>query len=142
MHPAKRTILCIDDNWIGLIGRKRFLEQKGYRVLEATSGDEGLEIFQSRAIDAVVLDYQLPGMHADTLAATMKRMKPQIPILLLSAYGPLPEGKLVSIDVFLTKSQETVALLSSLRVLLTAKPKPFFYRWFDSWRGRNHTLRI
>jgi CheY-like chemotaxis protein len=142
MHPRKRTILCIDDNWVGLISRKRFLEQKGYRVLEATNGDEGLELFLSHLIDAVVLDYQLPGMHADTLAARMKKAKPHIPILLLSAYGPLPEGKLASVDVFLTKSQEPLGLLSSLRVLLTAKPKPFFHRWFDSWRGRHHAARI
>ena len=142
MHPRKRTILCIDDNWIELIGRKRFLEEKGYRVLEATNGEEGLELFQTRLIDVVVLDYQLHGTHAEALAARMKRTRPQVPILLLSAYGPLPEGKLQSVDVFLTKSQEPLALLPSLRLLLTAKPKPFFHRWLDSWRGRHHAARV
>lgn len=142
MDPRRKTILCIDDNWIGLIGRKRLLEQKGYRVLEATNGEEGLALFLTRGIDAVVLDYHLPGGHADTLAARMKKAKPLIPVVLLSAYGPLPEGKLASVDVFLTKSQEPLALLPSLRILLAAKPKLFFHRWFDNWRGRIHAARI
>ena len=34
MSRAKATILCIDDHWSGLIGRKIFLEQSGYEVLE------------------------------------------------------------------------------------------------------------
>jgi len=142
MHPHKKTILCIDDHWIGLISRKQFLEKNGYQVLEATDGDEGLELFLSHRVDAVVLNYQLPGVHGDVVAARMKHVKPHVPIMLLSAYGPLPEGKLVSVDVFLIKSQELVALLPTLRVLLTAKPKPFFYRWFDTWRGRNQAVQL
>ena len=42
MSRLKATILCIDDHWNGLIGRKLFLESNGYEVLEATDGDEGL----------------------------------------------------------------------------------------------------
>jgi len=136
MNPRKKTILCIDDQWIGLISRKGLLEQNGYYVLEATDGDEGLELFLTRRVDAVVLCYQLPGVHGDALAVRMKRAKHHVPILLLSAYGPLPKPKLACVDVFMTKSQEPVALLPALRLLLTAKPKIFFHRWFDTWKGR------
>ena len=48
MSRAKATILCIDDHWSGLIGRKIFLEQSGYEVLEATGWDDGLRLFRSR----------------------------------------------------------------------------------------------
>ena len=34
----KATILCVDDHWSGLIGRKMLLESDGYEVLEATGG--------------------------------------------------------------------------------------------------------
>jgi CheY-like chemotaxis protein len=142
MRPHKKTILCIDDHWVELLGRKQFLEKNGYQVIESTDSDEGMELFLAYHVDAVVLNYQLPGMHGDAVAARMKQTKPHVPILLLSAYGPLPEGKLASVDVFLTKSQEPVALLPTMRLLLTAKPKPFFHRWFDSWRGRHHAARI
>ena len=42
MFSPKATILCIDDHWNGLIGRKMLLEENGYKVLEASGGLEGL----------------------------------------------------------------------------------------------------
>jgi CheY-like chemotaxis protein len=139
MSRPEITILCIDDHWNGLIGRKMFLEQNGYRVLEATAGDEGLKIFRTHHVNAVVLDYQMPGMNGDIVAARMKSIRPEIPILLLSSYEPLPPKKLRSVDIFLSKSQEPKLLLPSLRRLLS-KPRPFFHRWLDDWRGRNRTV--
>ena len=137
MSRAKATILCIDDHWNGLIGRKKLLEQNGYEVLEASGGDEGLKLFLSRNVDAVVLDYQMPGMNGDVVAARMKRINSHVPIMLLSAYGPLPKNKLRAVDSFLSKSQPPNILLSTLQGMLNDPPKPFFSRWFDQWKNRN-----
>ena len=136
MSRLKPTILCVDDHWNGLIGRKIFLENNGYEVLEATGGDEGLRLFLSHAVDAVVLDYQMPGMNGDAVAAKMKRAKSHVPIMLLSSYGPLPKSKLQAVDIFLSKSQPPKILLSTLQDLLDRRPRPFFSRWFDTWRSR------
>ena len=125
MSRAKATILCIDDHWSGLIGRKIFLEQSGYEVLEATGWDDGLRLFRSRIIDAVVLDYQMPGMRGDVVAAKMKSINSRVPIMLLSAYGPLPANKLKSVDTFLSKSQPPNILLSSLKGLLEGQHNRF-----------------
>ncbi len=141
MSRLRKTILCIDDDWNGLIGRKMFLEENGYEVLEASGGNEGLKLFMIHPVDAVVLDYQMPGMSGDVVAARMKQMKSHIPILLLSAYGPLPGRKLESVDTFLTKSQEAQVLLSTLQDLLTRRSRPFFHHWFDNWRGRYQAVR-
>src|SRR5579864_1786516 len=127
MPRRKATILCIDDHWNGLIGRKMLLEKSGYEVLEASGGDEGLKLFRTRAVDAVVLDYQMPGMSGDVVATKMKRINSQVPIMLLSAYGPLPKHKLSSVDSFLSKSQPPTILLSTLQQMLGAS-KPFFSR--------------
>ena len=137
MSRAKATILCIDDHWNGLIGRKMLLEQSGYRVLEASGGDEGLKLFRSHAVDAVVLDYQMPGMNGDVVAARMKRINSHVPIMLLSAYEPLPNNKLKSVDSFLSKSQPPNILLSAVHELLGHRPKPFFSRWLEHWKSRN-----
>ena len=137
MSRAKATILCIDDHWSGLIGRKMLLEQSGYQVLEASGGDEGLKLFRSHTIDAVVLDYQMPGMNGDVVAAKMKRINSRVPIMLLSAYGPLPKNKLSSVDSFLSKSQPPKILLSKLQDLLGGRTKPFFSRWLDHWKNQN-----
>lgn len=141
MARLVNTVLCIDDQWLTLIARKQFLEANGYQVIEATNGDEGLKLFRTATVDAVVLDYQMPGMTGDVVAARMKRMKPHVPILLLSAYGPLPDNKLESVDAFLLLSQEPTFLPSSLQRLLTSRTKPFLYRWFDHWTGRNPGIR-
>jgi CheY-like chemotaxis protein len=137
MSRAKATILCIDDHWNGLIRRKMLLEQSGYEVLEASGGDEGLKLFRSRPVDAVVLDYQMPGMNGDVVAAKMKSINSQIPIMLLSAYEPLPKNKLASVDSFLSKSQPPNILLTALQEMLSDRPKPFFSRWLDHWKSRN-----
>ncbi len=138
----KATILCIDDQWSGLIGRKIFLENSGYQVIEATSAEDGLRLFRSHAVDAVVVDYQMPGTDGAIIASRMKNLKAHIPIMLLSAYGPLPERKLRSVDTFLFKSQPPSMLLSSLDTLLARRDKPFFYRWLDQWKIRNHAGKL
>ena len=136
MSRTKARILCIDDHWNALIGRKMLLEQSGYEVLEATGGDEGLKLFLSHAIDAVVLDYQMPGMNGDVVAARMKRINSHVPIMLVSGHGPLPQHKLRFVDTFLSKSQSPDTLLSTLHHLV-GRPKPFFHRWLDHWKVRN-----
>ncbi len=140
MSRRKATILCIDDHWNRLIGRKMLLEKSGYEVLEASGGDEGLKLFRTRAVDAVVLDYQMPGMSGDVVAAKMKRINSQIPIMLLSAYEPLPKHKLSSVDSFLSKSQPPTILLSKLQQMLGGHSKPFFSRWLDHWKSRNQVV--
>ena len=137
----KTTILCIDDHWSGLIGCKMLLESNGYAVLEATGGDEGLRLFLSHSVDAVVLDYQMPGKNGDVVAAEMKRAKPHVPIMLLSSYGPFPQRKLEAVDMFLSKSQPSKIFLSTLQNLLSRRPRPFFNRWFDTWKSRNEGVR-
>ena len=141
MSGPKATILCVDDHWNGLIGRKIFLENNGYKVLEAQGGDEGLKLFGSHSVDAVVLDYQMPGMNGDVVAVKMKRVKAHVPIMLLSAYGPFPTNKLLAVDTFLSKSQPPKILLSTLQDLLNTRSKPFFRHWLDMWRIRNEGVR-
>lgn len=140
MSRAKATILCVDDHWNGLIGRKMLLEENGYKVLHAIDGLGGISLFAALPIDAVVLDYQMPGINGSVIAAEMKRLKPNVPILLLSAYGPLPERKLKFVDRFLSKSQPPAILLSTLKELLESRAKPFFYRWLDHWKSRNQVV--
>jgi response regulator RpfG family c-di-GMP phosphodiesterase len=137
MSGSKGTILYIDDHRNGLIGRKMLLEDYGYEVLEATAGDEWLKLFLSHPIDAVVLDYQIPGMNSDVVAAKMKRVKSDVPIVLLSAYEPLPRRNTAPVDALLFKSRPPRILLSTLQDLLHNRPKSFFRRWMDTWRIRN-----
>src|SRR5260370_17840237 len=93
MEKHKAIILCIDDDGAGLEARKELLEIAGYEVLTAQSGEQGLGLFASHPIDAVVIDYKMPGMNGDRVATQMRCDKPHVPILMLSDYRDIPMYK-------------------------------------------------
>ena len=140
MSGPKATVLCVDDHWKDLIERKTQLEENGFAVVEISNWEESLKVFLHRTVHAVILSYQLPGMNGDMVAAMMKRLKPHIPIILLSAYGPLPEKKLRPVDAFVYKSDGTRRLVATLRELLGNRSRPFFSRWLEHWKSRNQVV--
>jgi len=79
--PLVSCILCIDDEQPGLSLRKALLESAGYRVLAASSGREGIRLFESEPVDAVILDYWMAGMNGLAVAREMKRLRPKVPII-------------------------------------------------------------
>ena len=137
-----RTILCIDNQRNALVARKLLLENSGYQVLEASGGDEALQLFRSQPVDAVVLDDQIAATNGDVVASKMKSIRSNVPIMLLLGRGSLPDGDLGSIDSFVSKSQDPAKLLATLRHLLNAQSKPFFSRWLDHWKDRNQAVKL
>lgn len=114
----KPSILCIDDEEVGLRVRKLVLERAGYRVLTGMNGDAGLGIFSSEEVGAVVLDYFMPGMNGAEVAAEMKRKRPDVPIILLSAYIDLPPEVVGMVDCTILKGDGPEALLVKMREYL------------------------
>jgi CheY-like chemotaxis protein len=111
-------VLCIDDEVVGLKVRKMVLERAGYQVLTATDGVSGISVFESEPVDVVVLDYSMPGMHGGEVASRMRQIKPQVPILLLSAYIGLPGEVTSLVDLYMTKTEGAPVLLQKLGRLL------------------------
>ena len=118
MKQNSHLVLCVDDELVGLQVRKILLERAGYRVLTALDGPSGLEIFGAEPVEAVVLDYSMPGMHGGEVASRMRRAKPQVPILLLSAYVDLSTEVTSLVDLYMTKGEGAPALLEKLDSLL------------------------
>ena len=116
-------VLCIDDETLGLKVRKTVLERAGYEVLTAENGSHGLELFAHHPVQVVVLDYGMPDMHGGEVAALMRQTKPDVPIVLLSAYVDLAPDVISMVDVYLTKGMGAPALLDSLSGLLSAKSR-------------------
>jgi CheY-like chemotaxis protein len=113
-----QTVLCVDDEVVGLEVRPILLEREGFRVLTAGSGAEGLSIFQRNKVNAVILDYSMPGMDGGEVAAAIRQSNPTVPILLLSAYVSLPHEVIACVDRYLTKGNGAASLLENLRLLL------------------------
>ncbi|MGA1981265.1 MAG: response regulator [Acidobacteriaceae bacterium] len=121
MAKNSHLVLCVDDEIVGLRVRKILLERAGYQVLTAADGYSGLELFATQPVDAVVLDYAMPGMHGGEVAKKMRQTKPDVPILLLSAYVGLPEEVSSLVDVYMTKGEGAPALLEKLGNLLSLR---------------------
>lgn len=86
---SKKTILTIDDE-IHILELLRYnLESAGYNVIQAESGEEGLDIIENRNIDAVLLDLMLPvidGLEVLRRIRTNPETK-KIPVIMLTAKG-------------------------------------------------------
>jgi CheY-like chemotaxis protein len=124
MQQSSNLVLCVDDELVGLQVRKILLERSGYRVLTAQDGPSGLELFYTNPIEAVVLDYSMPGMHGGEVAVRMRKAKPQVPILLLSAYMGLSTEVTSLVDLYMTKGEGAPVLLEKLASLLQPVSTP------------------
>jgi CheY-like chemotaxis protein len=123
MARRQKTLLCVDDNQSSLKICKMVLEDFGYKILTCSSAREGLEVFASNAIDAVILDYQMPEMNGELVAAEMKRTNPRIPILMLSGWVSLPESALQLVDEFVAKGDPVEFLLLAVQQVLSRDEK-------------------
>lgn len=116
------TVLIIDDEETGLRVRKLVLESEGFRVLTARNGVEALEIFPKQSIDAVVTDHIMPGIEGVEVAKEIKRQKPDLPVIMLSALPTTPQGAADVVDSFVLKGQAPGVLLDRLSSLLKTRP--------------------
>jgi CheY-like chemotaxis protein len=114
----KSSVLCIDDEPSILKVRKLLLESAGYFVLTASNGKEGLDIFRSNLVDAVVVDFSMPYMDGGIVAAHVKKIKPRIPVILLSAYPGAQEIVIGVIDACIENGGDPKDLLGRLKSLL------------------------
>ncbi len=116
---ADKTVLCIDDQQNALAGWSLYLHGAGYRVLTTTEPSEGLELFATHPVDAVLLDYTMPGMDGGEVARSMKRIKPAVPIILFSGHV-LPKDTVEAVDAVLFKGEPPQNVLSKLDGLTKA----------------------
>ena len=112
------TLVCIDDDLNALIGYQSLLWNHGYNVLISTSGSQGLELAKSLPIDAVILDFEMPGMDGGMVATQVKEFKPHVPVMMLTAHASLPDEVLEHVDVLFRKGESPQELLAVLHAML------------------------
>ncbi|MGA2688810.1 MAG: response regulator [Candidatus Korobacteraceae bacterium] len=113
-----KTVLCVDDEKIGLRVRKILLESHGFKVLTASSGLQGLTLLDNHHVDLVVLDYYMPGLNGGQVAAEIRRRSPGVPIIFLSAYFSLPPADLELANAFITKGDPPDVLIDKILQLV------------------------
>src|SRR5512141_1605450 len=80
-------ILLIEDDPSTASAVRKVLLSEGYVVDLAERGDEGLAQAKARPFDLVLTDLKLPGLSGMELIAELHRVKPKLPILMMTAHG-------------------------------------------------------
>jgi CheY-like chemotaxis protein len=114
------TVLCVDDYEVALHARKLVLVSAGYSVLVTSDPASALELFVSNAVDLVITDHFLQGSTGTELAASMKKLKPKVPIVIISGLVETPAG-MEHADLFIPKTDSPVVVLQKIGELL--KPR-------------------
>src|ERR1041385_5429114 len=124
MGHRQHEILCIDDDPQSLKVRGILLESLGYKVLTEPDAEHGLRTFLKHDVDAVLMDYQMPGMSGGDAAVEMKRLRPQTPVFIISALSGLPESApLDAIDGFIQKGEPLGVLTDRIEQAIAARPQ-------------------
>ncbi len=124
-QPRDGSILLVDDDPDVLQAIALTLEDQGYRVTSCGSPDRAVEIFRNQptAYDLILTDFRMPSMTGDKLAVELLRIRPEIPILVLSGFADsnaLKNARGIGIRDVLSKPASTPDLASAIHKALAS----------------------
>jgi len=118
-----RAILFVDDNEVLARLSCEILEMQGYKAVSAYSGEDALRKFDENDFDILVTDFRMDGMNGVELARRVHEKNPDIPVIIVTGYGPIDTGK--DVAVCLQKEELFPTLLEKIKVFLDdERPEP------------------
>ena len=126
MSEPTRILVVDDDSKIRTVVR-RGLAYEGYRVVEAGSGEEGLEKAREHLPDLVILDVMMPGIDGLEVTRRLRSSGDEIAILMLTARDEVKDrvaGLETGADDYLVKPFSFEELLARVHALLRRKASP------------------
>jgi len=118
---GKKKILIADDeaNIRMLFGKE--LEDEGFEVYTAASGEEAVEMFGRIRPDLVTLDIKMPGMGGIAALGAIREKDPTVPVIMLTAYSEFKKDFDVwAADAYIRKSGDVEELMAKVRFLLAS----------------------
>ena len=115
------TVLIIEDDGAMLRGLKDNFEFKGYRVLTAADGEEGLNSALNGKPDLIILDIMLPKINGYEICRLIRERKLEMPIIMLTAKGEESDvvlGLNLGADDYVTKPFSIKELLARAAAFL------------------------
>jgi CheY-like chemotaxis protein len=84
---ATRQILVVDDDPLVADSIRRMLVFQGHQVTTARNAEEALALFPKENFSLTLVDYEMPGMKGDQLAAAIKALAPAHPVVMFTGYA-------------------------------------------------------
>ena len=113
------TILFVNDQTYAMSVRADYLRTRGHVVLVADSAASALETLLNNPVDATVLDCHMLG--AGEIADMLKRLRPQLPLVILASYCARPCPVLGTVEVCVAKAESPATLLETLQAVLVGE---------------------
>jgi len=123
---TQQQILTVEDDPAirrGIVDALRFA---GYRTLEAARGDQGLELARAADFDLLLLDLVLPGGDGLEILREVRRLRPTLPVIILTARGEESDrvrGLHDGADDYVVKPFSVKELLARVEAVLRRSPQ-------------------
>ena len=119
METRQYTILVVDDEenirWL----YKEELEDEGYRIAAAASGEEALDLVSELKPDLVIMDIKMPGISGVDALIKIKEIDKNIPVILCSAYSDYKQDfSTWASDAYIVKSSNLDELKKAITKVL------------------------
>jgi two-component system, OmpR family, phosphate regulon response regulator PhoB len=114
---AGKRILIVDDERAVRETLRMLLPSKHYTIVEANNGAEAFALFLGSKFDLVLTDFEMPFVKGNELASRIKRVAPQQPILMITAFHHRP-GADNPVDAVLSKPFDSRRLMQTMDELM------------------------
>jgi DNA-binding NtrC family response regulator len=111
-----KAILFVDDHEVLARLSCEILEMQGYRAVSAFNAADALEKFEREKFDLMVTDFRMEGMNGLELARKVHDRHPNVPVIIVTGYGPIDGGK--DVDTVLSKEALFPDLLDKIKFYL------------------------
>lgn len=131
-------ILIVDDQFGIRILLNEVMVREGYETYQAANGVQALEIVQNHAPDLILLDMKIPGMDGIEILKRVKKIDPDIRVIIMTAYGELDmiqEAKELGAITHFAKPFDIDDIRKAVRDYL-----PIQSNWFGELGSKNGKL--
>jgi DNA-binding response OmpR family regulator len=111
-------LLVVDDDTNIQRLYKEELEEEGYEVVIASTGKDALDLFEKENPDIVTLDILMPDIDGISLLRKMKEQRPDIPIIMSTAYDYRDDFAVWASEAYIVKSSDLGELKKTIQQLI------------------------
>jgi two-component system OmpR family response regulator len=142
MMKNKKVLLAEDDNNLGILLRN-YLTMKNYETTLSVNGKEALTEFTSGSFDICILDIMMPEMDGLKLAGEIRKLRPGIPVIFLTAKNQkedVIEGFKTGADDYITKPFSMEELIFRIEAILRRTSEPVVHRKEEIYQIGEYTF--
>jgi len=142
MMKNKKVLLAEDDNNLGNLLRN-YLIMKNYETTLSVNGKEALSEFSRGSFDICILDIMMPEMDGIKLAGEIRKLRPEIPVIFLTAKNQkedVIEGFRTGADDYITKPFSMEELIYRIEAILRRTSEPTFHRKEEIYKIGDYTF--